>query len=415
MGKKRIYRILVGIPLHTKAGRERFSGILRFASSCPDWALTIVNTSEFLLTPPKKRLQHLTAAAPDGIICATMDVRKTILQSFATRPSPFTDIPLVFLDDSNDASDIGSHIRMDNRAIGSTAAQYFLNRGYRHLAYIGTNNAIESCYDHERRDSFLATAAEQGVDAQSFHFDSDNLDASTLAALTGFLKSLPLPCGLFVYADWLSRSVLDAARLARLQVPGQLALLGVDDEVEICESTVPTLSSICPEFEQAGYQAAALLDQQLRSGNHPHEDISYGIHHFAERESTVDLRGGGRLASAATAYIEKHFTERLTVARLARHLKVSQRLLEIRYREIYGLTVQEAILSRRLAHVRKQLKTTNLPIGEIAAQAGFVRYATLAVLFKRRFGHSLGDERKLAAGTRHPPPISRESRYAPPV
>ena len=394
MADRQFRRILVAVPLHAKAGRERLSGILRYAGKQPGWSVTIVSTDEYLRIPPRDRIRYLTEIAPDGVICATMEVRKAILQALVRRQSLFARIPVVFMDAADVPQDSWAHVHMDNREIGRTAARYYLQRGYRSLAYIGTTVPGESSYDHARKDSFIAAAAEGGVRTPFFALGNDMADTTGQAALAEFLKAIPLPCGVFTYADWISRPVLDAASRAGLRVPDQIAILGVDDESEVCENTTPTLSSIAPAFERAGFQAAELLDLQIRNGTRQQEDVVYGIHHFAQRESTTDLRGGGRLVSAATTYIERHFREHVSVSGLAARLKVSRRLLEIRYREINGMTVQEAILARRLSYVRQLLQTTDLPLGEVALQSGFARYATLAVLFKRRFGQSLGDARR---------------------
>lgn len=47
------------------------------------------------------------------------------------------------------------------------------------------------------------------------------------------------------------------ARLG-LSVPDDIAILGVDNDEGICENTVPTLSSIAPDFTEGGYLAASI-------------------------------------------------------------------------------------------------------------------------------------------------------------
>ena len=41
-------------------------------------------------------------------------------------------------------------------------------------------------------------------------------------------------------------------------------MLGVDNDEVLCRLTSPPLSSIDPNFEQIGYQAAALLDRMMK-------------------------------------------------------------------------------------------------------------------------------------------------------
>ncbi len=58
-----------------------------------------------------------------------------------------------------------------------------------------------------------------------------------------------------------------AARELGVEVPGELAVLGMDNLEELCESTLPTLSSIEPDFRRAGALAVrALVGQEGPSG-----------------------------------------------------------------------------------------------------------------------------------------------------
>ena len=68
------------------------------------------------------------------------------------------------------------------------------------------------------------------------------------------------------YNDSRAQTVIDACRMAHLKIPGQIQVIGVDNEVEICENTFPTLTSILPDFEGSGYLAAQLLDRMLAKG-----------------------------------------------------------------------------------------------------------------------------------------------------
>ena len=51
--------------------------------------------------------------------------------------------------------------------------------------------------------------------------------------------------------------------MARIPVPDGLSVIGVDDDPHICENTKPPLSSIRPDYDQAGYTAASMLDEMI--------------------------------------------------------------------------------------------------------------------------------------------------------
>ena len=73
--------------------------------------------------------------------------------------------------------------------------------------------------------------------------------------LAEWLVSLPKPCGVWAAFDQRAKHVLDACRLAGLNVPSQIQVLGVDNETYVCEQTIPSLSSLMPDFENGGFLA----------------------------------------------------------------------------------------------------------------------------------------------------------------
>ena len=53
---------------------------------------------------------------------------------------------------------------------------------------------------------------------------------------------------------------MQACRRASVTVPEEAAIIGVDNEEVLCAMCDPPLTSVCPNSEQVGYQAAALLE-----------------------------------------------------------------------------------------------------------------------------------------------------------
>ena len=58
--------------------------------------------------------------------------------------------------------------------------------------------------------------------------------------------------------------MLEACRTAELQVPEEVAVVGVDNDELLCELADPPLSSVALNTEQGGYRTAELLDQLMR-------------------------------------------------------------------------------------------------------------------------------------------------------
>ena len=152
----------------------------------------------------------------------------------------------------------------------------------------------------------------------------------------------------------------------------------------ICDNIHPTLTSIWPDFEQGGYQAAEMMWGFIHHEKSQKRPIrtTYGLKGLVERSSTVDLRGGGRLISLVTAYIRKHFNDpNLNAEHLARQHNVSRRLLDIRAAEILGMTIKDYLRKIRLQEAKLLLRTTELPIGVISDMCGY----NSPIVFRRSF------------------------------
>ena len=57
--------------------------------------------------------------------------------------------------------------------------------------------------------------------------------------------------------------MLEACRLANLNVPEDVAVLRIDNDEVFCDLSDPPLSSVALNAEAAGYQAARLLDGMM--------------------------------------------------------------------------------------------------------------------------------------------------------
>lgn len=71
------------------------------------------------------------------------------------------------------------------------------------------------------------------------------------------------------------------------------------------------------------------------------------------------------------------------------HVGVSRSLLNLRFRQVCGKSINEDILDVRLAEVRRQLEKTGHTILQIGRDCGFNDPDHLKRIFKKRFGTSM--------------------------
>ena len=96
----------------------------------------------------------------------------------------------------------------------------------------------------------------------------------------------------------------------------------------------------------------------------------------------------------AEEFIRDHSDGGIRVDDVAKHLNISRRLLDLRFRAITGKTVLEAIQNEQLSRVRDLLRTTALSITEISYRYNFRSENHLKRLFKKSFGMTMRDYRR---------------------
>ena len=90
-------------------------------------------------------------------------------------------------------------------------------------------------------------------------------------------------------------------------------MLGVDDDTLLCEICSPPLSSIIPNIEQIGYEAAALLDRLMDGGSAEFEERFIPPLGIATRLSTDVLSVEDQEFAAAVRFIRENACHGITV------------------------------------------------------------------------------------------------------
>ena len=394
--KKGFWRIGMMYLRGAKASRDRYSGTMRYFAEHGDKHVLLID-----ITDPSIWQKPNDAPILDGCI----EVPHTAVTSRLLTPN----IPIVhFYNARMEWPKNEICIPIDNAAVATVLAELFLKRGYRNFAYVGKRHTAmsgtmkplsesENLNSLERQEAFRARVAKEGCECAVFNMDASRLFAS-LQSLADFLSTLPPPCAVMAYNDRTAQNVYNACRMAKLSIPDRIAIAGVDNETETCEMLRPTLTSVLPDFEMSGYLAAEMLMRRLEAPHSRIPDVTYGVRHVFERESSQDIDGTKRLAWLARAHIAANGLGRLGVGDVAHALGVSRRTLETRFRNATGSTVREAIERERLETAKRLLTTTSRRIEDIATSCGmssakqfrkvFVRACGMApTTFRNQHGH----------------------------
>jgi LacI family transcriptional regulator len=214
--------------------------------------------------------------------------------------------------------------------------------------------------------------------------------AVELPRMQKWLKSLHKPTALFVAMDGRGRQILDACLDANITVPDDIAVLGVDNDDIICETTFPTMSSVQTNGQLTGYWIAEHL-ARLMQGDRLKKRIYYSTPtHVITRCSTEATAIKDHQIARALEFIWQEAGHRaIHVPDVVRKFGSSRRFAEIHFKSVIGHTILDEIQRVRLERVCSLLSDTNLPIGEISQECGFERESYLAKLFRKRFGTSM--------------------------
>jgi LacI family transcriptional regulator len=215
--------------------------------------------------------------------------------------------------------------------------------------------------------------------------------------LVDWLTSLPKPIGIMACNDFRGQHVLEGCRAARLSVPDEVAVIGVDNEHVICDFCQPPLSSVIPAAERIGFEAAGMLDRLMKGEKLEQRQVRIKPLGVAARQSTDVMAIDDGDVVAALKIIRDRACLGLSVADILREVPIARSSLERRFRKTVGRSPQAEIRGVQMKRARQLLCETDLTLNQIAALTGFKHSEYFSVVFKREVGQTPGQYRASAS------------------
>ena len=219
-----------------------------------------------------------------------------------------------------------------------------------------------------------------------------------------WLGNLPKPAAIMAADDNHAQMVAAAARAQKIEIPGDIRLIGVDNNVLLCTTNRTQISSIATDFVEEGATAAAELKRLLgksMSAQGRTRKICRTLCLVVKRASTSTLPPGLALVDRARDFIRLNASNPISPTDVAIRMGVSRRLLDLRFREFANSSLLKTITEARLEHVYKCVTTSREPIETVSRLAGFENVNYLKTLFRRRYGLTMREARKAS------PPLKR--------
>lgn len=358
----------------TDWGRRIIRGIARYAQEQGGWDLWL-----------EQRCQHAPGRLPsgwrgDGIIARVADrplaehLRRSgaVVVNVSAARIPGVDFPTV-------TADLAAAARL--------AVEHLLNQGFRNFGYFAP---MGLSYVEVHYESFVQALAKVGRDCSLFEArsraSSDATWSKRQRALQRWLQSLPKPAAVLTWTGDRGREVLYACRELGLLVPEQVAVLGGDEDVLLCQTCNPPLSAVALTSERIGYEAAALLDRLLKGGTPPDASVLIEPTRVVIRQSTDTLAINDRHLAQAIGFIRRHAAEPIQVSDILHAVPMSRSSLERRFQQTLGRSPADEIRRVHIELAKQLLAETDMPVPDVADASGFQSREYLAYAFKRATG-----------------------------
>lgn len=289
-------------------------------------------------------------------------------------------IPVV-LQNFKKRSDYFSNLTGDYRGTGIMAAEFFIKRRYQNFAYYGNKNAV---WSKERAEGFQQEVKK--AKGNYFYFETENLReepwSKSHIELAQWLFSLPKPIALFACDDTFALQVSEICSQNNIQIPDDIALLGVDNDELICNLSDPPLSSIELDVEKGGYEAGKLIHKLIKEKAKPF-NIFVGASHIELRQSTEKYHLKNEHIQTVVDFIKNNFSSEISIDSLTTMVPLSRRSLEVKFKNAMGVSIYQFILENRIEHFSHLLVTTDRSLFDLALESGFNDSNNISRIFKK--------------------------------
>ncbi len=380
MPAKQPKRVAIYAPALSEYAHDLAEGVLLYAQKHPDYVIRHFQFGSEAgepVRPPRWRNWQ-----PDGVVAFAGQQEESFEWLYSrgvpvvnTTPDCPRPLPCVFA---------------GHRSIARLAADHFIKIGFEHFGYVGVPDHVGM---DNRGNAFVEELSRHGYSADRFNLMSDPgaglnhqiEDASEEPHLREFLERCSKPIGIFAGYDGIARAVCTACQDLEIEIPGAVAVVGVNDST-IARLGQPTITTIRLPGEEVGYKAMEILAQLLQEERVRKKIVEIPSKLIVIRESTGQQVHREANVDRAMRLIQRHACEGIRVADIARKLGISRTTLEQHFHQIFDTTPGEEISRARTDRAKELLTETTLSIEAISQMVGYATVSNFGEFFRRRTG-----------------------------
>ena len=273
-------------------------------------------------------------------------------------------------------------IRTDDQQISTTAAKYYLERGFKNFAFVGYDGMF---WSDNRKAAFAEALKDKNIRVELYQQPKQKIKRAweqERITLSQWLKALPKPVAIMTCNDDRAVQVLESCCLEEIAVPEEVSILGVDNDEFVCTLPHPSLSSINLSVAIAGFEAASVLHRMILGEKVDSNIIPVQVNNVVTRQSSDLLAIEDQSVAQAVKFIREHVREPIQVEDVLDHIAISRRSLYDKFKRSMNCSVHKYIKKTRIDHIEDLLVGTEMTISQIAYHMGFRSDEHIASYFR---------------------------------
>lgn len=319
--------------------------------------------------------------------------------------APYLEKGALVINVSSATDAISPQVCINNRRSGAMVAEAFLRQGFVNFLYVTTRGGDTvaaplqgrpparegTLFNRERLAGFREVLQKSGRDCRVLSLSQEVLYSRQhwihgLKRLADYLQESPRPLAVFCLNDIIGRLVLQACQRNGLQVPGEVAVAGIDNDELMCRSIEPNLSSVEQGEDRVGYEAASLCDRLLHGEKPPAGPVLLDPIELIERQSTSMISVSDPGVAKALQFMKNNLHRPINIEAVLAEVGASRRDFEKRFKKHTGTTPAQELARFRIEKACKALVGTDQPLKDIASACGYKRIERFHEAFRRQMG-----------------------------
>lgn len=268
--------ILILIDSSTEFSRRFLTGLINYANDNDSWTFYRLPAYYKTLYGESGIIQRIKEWKIDAVISQWEYEAIDFLEQI--------NIP-VFLQSYKDSSGNFSKISGNFIGAGVMAAQFFAKKRFKNFAFYGSKDFF---WSKARAEGFRSEV--EKLNGNFYYFESEILNdmhwSRSHIELDNWLLALPKPIALFACDDNYALQVSEMCKVNNIDIPGELSLLGVDNDELICNFSYPSISSIVTDDVNGGYNTGKELHKLIMKKDNTPFNISIEPIRIELRKST---------------------------------------------------------------------------------------------------------------------------------